>query len=224
MLKAVIYDMDGVLTDTEPLHKRANEIFLREQGIPFLDEYYEQFIGSTYSYMWERYKEDYGLSCSFAELKQGTDRINQEIIAKEGQPEIPYAKEGLEQLHKAGFQLAVASSSHIDGIRDVVRNLRIDTCFDELVSGEDVEHPKPAPDVFLKAAQLLGVLPSECLVIEDSENGCKAAKAAGMVCIGFLNQSSGKQDLSAADYVITSQETITPDFVRMVYAHARGEA
>ena len=104
----------------------------------------------------------------------------------------------LRSFKEAGYTMAVASSSPYENIVKTTKELGIHEYFDQLVSGESVEHPKPAPDVFLKAAKALGTAPEECLVVEDSCHGVHAAKNAGMPSIGFINPDSGDQDLSCA--------------------------
>ena len=89
------------------------------------------------------------------------------------------------------------------------------------MSGEQVKNPKPAPDVFLETAKQMGLDPEECLILEDSANGCRAAKAAGIVCIAYFNPDSGKQDLSSADMVIEGYEEIDTAFLEKVYCHGR---
>ncbi len=100
------------------------------------------------------------------------------------------------------YTLALASGSAPEVISDVVRSFGIEQCFLSMISGETIENCKPAPDIFLMSAKAIGIAPEECAVVEDSHNGVLAAKAAGMMCIGYINPHSGKQDLSMADYVI----------------------
>ena len=123
----------------------------------------------------------------------------------------------LERVHEGGFLMAVASSSPEIYINQVIDMLGVKEYFQVLCSGENVKNPKPAPDVFLKAAKELGVSPDECLVIEDSTNGCRAAKAAGMVCLGYYNPDSGDQDLSIADGVIADYEKLDAKFLQEIY-------
>lgn len=217
MLKAVIFDMDGVLVDTEPLHYRINEMVLQDMGHELPFDYYKQFIGSTKTHMWLTVIRDYGLDKTPDQLNELVYKKENEIIEQEGFPKISGAKQLVSSLKDAGFRLAVASSSSPDIIIKMTQGVEVYEYFDEFVSGETVAHPKPAPDVFLKAAECLGVLPEECLVIEDSKNGVCAAKAAGMACLGFANPGSGEQDLSLADYLFESYESIDPMFVDMVY-------
>lgn len=217
MLKAVIFDMDGVLVDTEPLHYRINQMVFHEMGRDLPYEYYKQFIGSTNTHMWTTIIRDYDLDMTPDDLNALVYAKKEEILQTEGYPEIAGVREFVSSLHAAGYRLAVASSSAPEMIEKMTSGVGVRSYFERIVSGETVKRPKPAPDVFLKAAESLGVLPEECLVIEDSHHGCCAAKAAGMACLGFLNPGSGEQDLSAADYLFETYESLSPAFLEMVW-------
>lgn len=202
MIKCILFDMDGVLINSEPLHFEVWKQVFAERGILIDYDHYKGCIGSTASYLFDLIREGYGydfhgdtaISARFRELKG-------EIIKQRGIPEIEGVRDAIPQLRKLGYRLAVASSSPQDYIEFSMDALGIAQHFELLFSAERVANPKPAPDVFLAAASRLGVEPSECLVVEDSRNGSLAAKAAGMKCLGFLNPDSGSQDLSAADEI-----------------------
>lgn len=224
MLKAVIFDMDGVLIDSEPVHYQANRQLMENMGYEISYEYYKQFIGSTCTRMWQTIIRDYKLDKTVQWLLTESDKICDDIIIENGYPPVNGSVKLVKELRASGYILAVASSSKPERIDKNVTNLDIKHCFEKLVSGEKVANPKPAPDVFLKAAKEIGVSPEECVVIEDSDNGVRAAKAAGMVCVGYLNPGSGEQSLSEADYVVESLENIDSFFVNMVYCHTKGES
>lgn len=230
MLKAVIFDMDGVLIDSEPLHYEANRLLLKRKFDIKLDyEYYKQYIGSTVTHLWEKTRNDLIMeghkeleAYEAIELRGMADEIKEELINTDGYMEIKGAPAFVKSL-KGRYKLAVASSSYLKNIERNMNNLCITDCFDELVSGTQVKNPKPSPDIFLLAAEKLGVLPKECVVIEDSENGVNAAKAAGMACVGFINKNSGDQNLNKADYLFEDFEGIDDDFLEMVHAHTFDE-
>lgn len=198
-VKAVIFDMDGVLVNTEPLHFRCWRAIFAKDGIDLDYDVYKQCIGSTMTYLLELIRINYGKT--FPDKQEVFDRMaakKDEIIAKEGYPKLPGLTTMVHALHEAGYLLAVASSSPMHHIDQAIAELGLEECFDVRISGENVTHPKPAPDTFLTAADALGVEPSECLVVEDSTNGGKAAKAAGMPCVWFHNPDSGEQSIPQA--------------------------
>ena len=121
---------------------------------------------------------------------------------------VPGVTELLERLREMEIPMAIASSSPRQFIEAVIEKIGIKQYFTEWLSGEEAEHSKPEPDIFLKVAGLLNVEPDECIVIEDSTSGIIAAKKAGMRCIGYRNVNSGNQDLSEADMIVNKIEEI----------------
>lgn len=224
MLKAVIFDMDGVIIDSEPLHARAGVLAMREFGINLPEEYCYSFIGSTDKHMLEVIRQEYRLTASIEELLAANTKAKQYLVEKEGYPPIPFVRELMEHLHQNNILLAIASSSPMNDILATVKQQNLQPFLTKVVSGREVAHPKPAPDVFLLAAKELNVKPEECLVIEDSYNGLHAAKTAGMARIAFYNPNSGMQDLSEADYIVEGFEEVDISLLRSVYQHSFGKS
>lgn len=221
MLKGVIFDMDGVLINSEPVHYRAWKEAMKNRGTDLDYEIYKPCIGSTNGFLMNILHENYGIDKNDTSLVREMEEIKDRIVREEGFPIIEGVRELLERLKASGLRMAIASSSPIKYIRQVVESLDIAGYFEILNSGEFVAHPKPAPDVFLETAKALGLEPEECLVIEDSGNGCKAAKAAGMVCVAYFNPGSGQQDLSTAQMILEGYEEVDGTFLEKVYCHVR---
>jgi HAD superfamily hydrolase (TIGR01509 family) len=206
MLKAVIFDMDGVIIDSEPAHmKLENEIY-KELDIVVTEEEHGTFIGTTSHYMWEYLRNKHNLPQSLEVLvEQDRSRYFKHLTSTGCEVTlIDGVKELIKNLHDNGLKLAIASSSPLKVIEVIAKKFELEEFFQVFVTGDYVKRSKPEPDIFLFAAEKLGVSPSECIVIEDSHNGVLAAKNAGMRCIGINSDASGRQDLSKADEVIDS--------------------
>jgi HAD superfamily hydrolase (TIGR01509 family) len=202
MINAVIFDLDGVLIDSEPLHCKADSQLLRELGIDVPENYFDRFTGWTDTAMWEAIKTDYHITKSINELMKMQIPIKLNLLRDGDFKAIPGIVELLEEIKTGHIPIAIASSSPKLFIEAVVEIIGIKEYFNILLSGEEIENSKPEPDIFLKVAELLNVNPSECLVVEDSKSGTIAAKKAGMKCIGYQNLNSGNQDLSEADIIV----------------------
>jgi beta-phosphoglucomutase family hydrolase len=214
MLKAVIFDMDGVIIDSEPIHFKFEQSTFAKLDIIVDESYHNSFIGTTSNYMWQSLKDKFALSQSVEELvsisRSGfltflKSLNNIELISGTGSL--------IKELYNSNIKLAVASSSPMEMIDYIVDTLEVDKYFSALVSGDYVNRSKPNPDIFLYAAEKLGVRADECIVIEDSHNGVKAAKAAGMKCIGYRNLNSGNQDISCADIIIDNFSELKVDIL-----------
>lgn len=202
MINAVIFDLDGVLIDSEPLHCRADTKLLKELGADPPSNYFDRFTGWTDAAMWEAIKTDYHITPSIDQLMKMQIPIKLNLLWEGDYKAIPGIIELLEEIKTVHLPIAIASSSPKIFIEAVVEKIGIKQYFKILISGEETERSKPEPDIFLKAALLLNVNPAECLVVEDSKSGTIAAKKAGMKCIGYQNFNSGNQDLSNADFIV----------------------
>lgn len=203
MERVIIFDMDGVLINSEALHYELWKRIFAEEGLEIDFDHYKGCIGSNDDLLMELILDGYGVDFRGRyDLMERFEEYKRQHIAEKGVPEIPGVRETLAELKARGYRMAVASSSPQAYIELCTAKVGIDHNFELLFSGERVAHPKPAPDVFLSVAAQLGTTPEQCSVVEDSRNGSVAAKAAGMRCLGFVNPSSGDQDLSAADVLI----------------------
>lgn len=219
MLKAVIFDMDGVLVNTEPIHYKVVREILNENNHDITYKEYEKYIGMTNEYTWELIRSEYNISTSVDELIDTMMVLKDVIIKRDGYELIDGVVDLLEDLKNNNIKIGLASSSPICDILDVVQSTGIDKYFDKLVTGESVERSKPFPDIFLKASEELKVNNKECIVIEDSKNGVFAANEANMKCIGFLNIDSGKQDLSKSDLIVESMKDINYESIEKLYSN-----
>lgn len=221
MLEAIIFDMDGVLVDSEYTYFQSKSQILSEAGHEVEDSYHFQFMGTTSDYMWEKMKQEFSLPLSVAEYIQQMTALRQAMIKRDGIRVIPHVQEFVKGLSQAGLKLAVASSSSLAEIKVNLAEIGLSEYFSEVVSTEEVEHSKPAPDVYLAAAERIGIMPENCLGIEDTKHGTGAVRNAGMVCVGFANPAFPKQDLAFADRVVSSFSELDADSLTKIYQKVR---
>lgn len=224
MLKAVIFDMDGVLVDSELLHYRANVNVLKKYGVSLDYDYYKQFIGTSCAVMWKKIQQDFALSTDWEELSRLGDVETEKLVCTDGYQPVSGAVQLVRMLKQQGYILAVASSSSLENIHRTIQALHLSDCFACFVSSETVAHPKPAPDIYQKAAELLNISPLDCLAIEDSQNGVDSALAAKMACLGFVNPALPSYHLNKVQNVTYSLENIGNNsfgipYLSMVHAH-----
>ena len=201
-MQAIIFDMDGVILESEPLHDDAARIVYEQQGFgngSDLDSMLNDFRGCTEYDFWGHLKKEKSLD---PPLEDFLDWKRDAFLKIINETDIALMDGLAEALTKLDFPLALASSSSYSAIDAIIDKLGVRGNFTVIVSGDDVANGKPAPDIFLLAAQKLGVDPAQCAVIEDSRNGVKAANAARMKSIGFRGSPSNMQDLSEASTVI----------------------
>jgi HAD superfamily hydrolase (TIGR01509 family) len=204
MRDSLIFDMDGVLIDSQPLHFEIDLEVLKRCGASPKYSDVVKYAGLANKDRWPKYKSDFSLKPDVSELidmhVNTLMRIFREtaLVPAEGITEL------LRLLHSTHIKTAVASSSSLDLISLVLEKLKLTHYFSHIVTGEDLANGKPSPDIFLHACRLLESYPENCAVIEDSTNGVLAAKAAGMYCIAYRNRTSGPQDLAPADITIDS--------------------
>ncbi|MGH8221499.1 MAG: HAD family hydrolase [Woeseiaceae bacterium] len=198
----VIFDMDGVLLDSEPVHIRLERDIFSGLGLAISDSELNGYVGMAPRTMWTLIRERHGLRREVGELVAAETAIKVREFGRMTLQAVHGVEELIRELTAAGHGLAIASSSSARLIDTVVQKLGLRRYFPHRVSAEEVAQGKPAPDIFLEAAARCARRPGECVVIEDSANGVRAARAAGMACVGFVNRTSGDQDLTAADLLV----------------------
>lgn len=216
--QAVIFDMDGVLVDTYHAHYQSWLEMAKPEGLHFSEAEFAAVFGRTsreiISHFWgdDRYND-----AQIIELDQRKEAAFRRIIEADF-PAMPGAFDLLHSLHNAGFRLAVGSSGPPENVALVLERLDVRDLFDVIVTGEDVTHGKPDPEVFLIAAKRLGTVPANCAVIEDAPAGVAAANAAGMTSIGLLSTGRQPEDLAAARTVVQSLNDLSPQVLHDVIA------
>jgi beta-phosphoglucomutase len=188
----VLWDMDGTIVDTVELHFQAWYTVLDERSIPITREslraaFGKNAVGIVSAHLDHPPEPDF-----LTEVIDSKEALFQQMVRENPVPVFPGATEWLETLQARGVKQAIASSAPMGNITVTVEKLDLSKYFIELVSGADLP-PKPAPDVFLEAARLLGFLPEDCIVIEDAVAGVQAAQAAGMKCIAVATTHAAEE-------------------------------
>lgn len=217
MIKTVIFDMDGVIVDTEPVHHYAYIQHFKQLNIDVSPEMYASFTGNSTKNIYERLKCVFNLEQDIQTLVE-TKRsfFDQAFDTKQDLYLLDGVENLIKELHSNGVQMVLASSSANVTINKIFNRFNLNKYFTHKVSGEDFPKSKPHPAIFLKAAQLSKTPVENCIVIEDSTNGIKAANAASIFCIGYKSLHSQLQDYSSANLVISDFKELSFDFIRSI--------
>jgi beta-phosphoglucomutase family hydrolase len=209
MIKAALFDMDGLMINTEPLQSKAYEAVLVSHGKQpqFNAEGVVQAVGVREKDNWELIKNRHGLQHDTTALMEQRTGVYMEILKQNLTPQ-PGLINLLELLKRHGIKMAVASSSTLEHINIVLDGLKVADFFDVVVSSHSIAHGKPAPDIFLLAADQLGVAPKDCVVLEDAQSGIEAGRAAGAKVVAVPNAFTKSHDYSKADIVVRSLEEV----------------
>lgn len=208
-VKAVIFDMDGVIIDSEPIHSRVKMDTFAHFCIPFHEEDLVHYMGRTSNAIFGETLAKEGRTDIKPEDMAAYKHAHYLEILQSGEiAPVTGSVELIKSLHEAGFPLALATSSNVRVMNTVLDAFGIRPYFSSILSGGELTESKPHPAIYLISAERLGVNPAECLVIEDTTNGIMAAKRAGMNCVAYRNPHSGNQDLSLADEIVDSLSEI----------------
>ncbi|PYJ27975.1 MAG: hydrolase [Verrucomicrobia bacterium] len=217
-LRAVIFDLDGILADSEPWWNEIDSKLLAEYGVIYRGEYHREVLGVSYRLAVEFYKKAFGLSASIEELMRRRGEIATEFFANRVGL-FPSTKRTLERLRDMKVRLAIATSSVSASARPFLDRHGLTPFFDGIVTGDEIERGKPDPDIYLRAAKKLGIGADACLVIEDALSGITAGKAAGMRVAAIPDRRfvDARDYEKEADYVLGNLSEI-PALVRRVSA------
>jgi len=200
---AVIFDLDGVLWDGEPLYHEAFNVVLEPLGHRVSDEDYGQIMGHTVEYCWDWLRRRYKLQEPPESLLKAYDAAVLHLLQRSMEP-LPGVTSLLVTLREKGVPLGLASASLRPWVDATLKGLGLDGSFQVVVSASEVDNGKPAPDIYLAAARSLAMPPATCIAVEDTATGVSAAKAAGMLAIQVRAASTALPPLPEADIVYES--------------------
>ncbi|MDB4595669.1 HAD family phosphatase [Flavobacteriaceae bacterium] len=214
MLKAIIFDMDGVIVNSEPLHRKAYFDMFEEFNLSVSNKLYESFTGKSTSAICKELCEIFDLSISHEKLMFSKRKHFKTIF--DNDPEFQMIDGALSLIKNYFYNnltLILASSASMTNINRIFKKFDLDKFFKAKISGADLKESKPNPEIFIKAAKLSGFNKSECIVIEDSTNGIIASKSAGIYCIGYNSPNSKNQNYDKADLVVSNFNEIRFDYL-----------
>ncbi len=217
MFKSVIFDMDGVIIDSEPLHRKSYYLMFEELNIEVTEDLYASFTGMATMPICEKI-------CDFFSLKQSpeilvdTKRKYFSGLFEEGYKLqlIKGVLELIKHYYENGITLVLASSASMENIEMIFKKFDLNQYFQAKISGAELKESKPNPEIFIKATKLTGNLKEDCMVIEDATNGIRAAKSAGLFCVAYNGEGSYNQDYSKADLIINNFKNIYIEKLKII--------
>lgn len=213
MINAVIFDMDGIMIDSEPLWEKTERILLARRNIDYSPDYRDKIVGLNQRDSGRLLVDTFDLEETVEEIINERISILTSIYEKELEL-IPALVPLLKRLGEEGYRLAVASSSPLRVVSFVLDMFSLRDHFLAVVSGDSVANGKPHPDIYVHTAETLGTTPAECVAIEDSINGLRSAKGAGMYCIAVPDKRLAPAQFKDADVILDSLREITPETIK----------
>ncbi len=203
-LKSVLFDMDGVIVNTEPLHRKAYYKMFEDLGIEVSDEFYSTFTGASTKAVMQSIINHFDLQNSVEELSQIKRNYFKDYFDHDPDFDLlPGVKELIIHYYENNIKLVLASSAHINTINWVFEKFDLEKYFVGKISGADLQESKPNPEIFEIAAKIANEAQENCMVIEDSTNGIIAANRAGIFCAAYKSEHSKLQDYSSADILVS---------------------
>lgn len=210
-IKIIIFDMDGVILDSEPLHQKAREMMYEKYTV-HVDSDFPDPVGKSSSGYWRWVMERCGRTWDPLQMEQEQYELVLKQVQEDNIPETQNMRMVLQWAKRNNLKIGLASSSSRMLVNGILDTLQLKNYFDCIISGDEVARKKPAPDVYNAVLKNMKIQPEEAIAIEDSNVGIKAAKMAGIRCLAYRNPSSGNQNLSEADSIIVNMAQI-PDFI-----------
>lgn len=201
-IKALLFDHDGTLVDSETIHFEIWQELLKKYDVILPEANYKSYhSGTPTPRNAEILVDHFKMAISPIDLAKEKNQSTQLFLGNQKFPLMPYVKDTIEYFHALGFRLAIVTGAGRYGVNSTLKGHNLEKYFDVVSTSEDVAKSKPDPGVYLYALQQLGISSKEAIAIEDTENGIKSAKAAGLICCAVKNAYSASHDLSLADEV-----------------------
>jgi len=207
MIKAVIFDMDGVMIDSEPLWEKTEKIMMARKGLIYNPVYREKIVGLGQKESAILLKETFSLNENIEDIIDQRISVLLDIYERELSL-VSGLTELLDLVSESSIKVSLASSSPIRVINFVLEKFNLIEYFNSVISGDFVEKGKPSPDIYLHTAEIMGLSPSECVVIEDSINGVISAKTAGMYCIAIPDKRLDPDGFKKADIIMSNLKCV----------------
>ncbi|WBX98563.1 HAD family hydrolase [Chryseobacterium gambrini] len=211
-LKAVLFDMDGVIVDTEPLHRKAYFKTFNDLGIDVSEELYASFTGASTKRVCDTLIQEFNLKQTYEDIaKTKRDYFKEYFYNDEEFDLISGVRELIQHYYDNGIRLILASSATMTTINMVFEKFELEQYFGGKISGADLKESKPHPEVFLLAAEMANESVENCMVIEDSTNGILASHRANIFCAAYRSPHSKNQDYTLANIVVSDYAELELD-------------